>query len=255
MRLFDVIVVSLLLLNPGQTSAAEPGGDIFSAIGANDMARLEEIVAQDPSALDRRSDTGLSPLMFAAYRERPEMVAVLHDKARHLDFHEACVSGDQQAVKRFLARGQDVERRSPDGFTPLGLSVFFRQPAVARLLIEAGADVNAKASNSLQVAPIHAAIARSDLQTLQLLLENGANPDLTQQRLMRPMHEAAAAGNLPAVAMLLIFGAEPDARNEEGKTPETAALKKAMDDVSYTITRVSPSNAPSAPKRRSTISA
>ena len=47
----------------------------------------------------------------------------------------------------------------------------------------------------------------------------GANPDLSQQRLMRPVHEASAAGNLPVVAMLLLFGADPTARNEEGKTP------------------------------------
>ena len=69
---------------------------------------------------------------------------------------------DVAGVKRFLARGTDVDLRSPDGFTPLGLSVFFRQPDVARLLVEAGADVDAKASNTLQVAPIHAAVARSD---------------------------------------------------------------------------------------------
>jgi uncharacterized protein len=231
MRLRSIIFASWLFLNVSQACAAEQGGDIFSAIKANDMARLREIVEQDPSALERRSDTGLSPLMFAAYQERPEMVAVLHDKAPHLDFFEACVSGDQQAVKRFLVRGQDVERRSPDGFTPLGLSVFFRQPAIARLLMDAGADVNAKASNSLQVGPIHAAVARSDLQTLQLLLENGANPNLTQQRLMRPMHEAAAAGNLPAVAMLLMFGAEPDARNEEGKTAADFAREKGFTEI------------------------
>ena len=193
--------------------------DAFAAIRADDLAALRAIVEADRGALSRRSPQGVSPLLYAAYNERPALVAFLRDELPTLDFFEACVVGDLAAVKRFLARGTDVDLRSPDGFTPLGLSVFFRQPDVARLLVEAGADVDAKASNTLQVAPIHAAVARSDLATLQLLLEAGANPDLSQQRLMRPVHEASAAGNLPVVAMLLLFGADPAARNEEGKTP------------------------------------
>jgi ankyrin repeat protein len=191
---------------------------VFEAIRKNDIAGLRALVETDRAKAQQRSEQGISPLIFAAYNERPQMVDYLKGKLTSLDFHEACVVGDIPTVKRFLARGVDVELRSPDGFTPLGLSVFFHQPAVAKLLVEAGADVNAKASNTLQVAPIHAAVARSDFSTLQLLLEAGADPDLTQQRLLRPIHEASAAGSLPAVAMLLMFGADPAARNEEGKT-------------------------------------
>lgn len=207
--------LAMLISLAGPACAA----DAFDAIRANDLAALRAIVEADRDALSRRSPQGVTPLLYAAYSERPALVAYLRDEAPALDFFEACVVGDVAGVKRFLARGTDVDLRSPDGFTPLGLSVFFRQPDVARLLVEAGADVDAKANNSLQVAPIHAAVARSDLATLQLLLEAGANPDLTQQRLMRPIHEASAAGNLPVVAMLLLFGADPVARNEEGKTP------------------------------------
>ena len=212
---------ALLLALCGSARAAEPA--LFAPIKANDFAALRAQVEKDSATLAERSDQGVSPLLFAAYNERLEMVAFLRERTNDLSFFEACVVGDLPAVRRFLARGTNIDQRSPDGFTPLGLAVFFRQPALAKLLIEAGADVNAKASNTLQVAPIHAAVARSDLVTLQLLLEAGANPDLTQQRLMRPIHEASAAGNLPVVAMLLLYGADATARNEEGKLPSDFA--------------------------------
>ncbi|WP_447585802.1 ankyrin repeat domain-containing protein [Pseudoxanthomonas mexicana] len=212
--LFRIFVVCGVLLS-APANAADPA--LFAPIKDNNLAELTKMVGRDPALISQLSDQGVSPLLFAVYNERYEMANLLRAKTVKLSIFEACVMGDTGSVKRFITLGGDINRRSSDGFTPLGLSVFFRQPSIAKLLIDAGADVDAKATNSLQVAPIHAAVARSDLATLQLLLEAGANPNLTQQRLMRPLHEAAAAGNLPAVAMLLLFGADPKARNEEGK--------------------------------------
>lgn len=237
-----VLLCVFLMFASFASRAAEPGSDLFAAIKQNDMPRLRALVAGDPTVLATRNAQGLSPLMFAAYYERPEMVAFLHGKDTDLDFYEACVSGDKTAVKRFLALGQDIEQRHSDGFTALGLSVFFKQPEIARLLIDAGANVDAQATNTLRVAPIHAAVARSDLATLQLLLLKGADPNLAQQRLMRPLHEAAAAGNLPIVAMLLMFGADPTTRNEEGKTAADFAREKGNSEIADRLDALSRSS-------------
>jgi ankyrin repeat protein len=213
----NLIATLLALSSFSPVQASEPS-KIFELIKAGDQQQFLALLKNDSSALDVRNEQGISPLLYAAYLERSAMVDALRAQNPTLDFYEACVVGDLKRVQQLLARGQDVDVRSPDGFTPLGLSIFFKQPEVARILIDAGAALDAKASNTLQVAPIHAAVARSDLASLQLLLTHGADPDLTQQRLMRPIHEAAAAGNLPIVAMLLMFGADPQARNEERKT-------------------------------------
>lgn len=244
-RLVCLLAFSFLMATPMVSEASETPA-AFDAIKANDFARLKSLVSTKPDLVVGRSDNGISPLMYAAYMERPEMVQFLREQSPALDFYEACVAGDIDAVKRYLALGQDVNRRSPDGFTPLGLSVFFRQPNIAKLLVDAGADVDAKASNTLQVAAIHAAIARSDLVSLQLLLSKDADPNLTQQRLMRPLHEASAAGNLPAIAMLVMFGADPKARNEEGKTPADFAREKGFLEIAdrlEAIARITPAQA------------
>jgi len=215
MKRTSPLFLLLLLATCGSAHATDPV--LFAPIRSNDVPALLALTQKNPDSIAERSDQGVSPLLFAAYNERQEMVSILRERTNELSFFEACVVGDLTAVRRFIARGTDVNQYAPDGFTPLGLAIFFRQPTVAKLLIDAGANVDAKASNTLQVAPIHAAVARSDYATLQLLLEAGADPNVTQQRLMRPIHEASAAGNLPVVAMLLLYGADATARNEEGK--------------------------------------
>jgi len=116
--------------------------------------------------------------------------------------------GDFSAVQQ--AVDADPNQRnafSPDGFTVLGLAIFFRQSQVAQWLIEAGADVNLPAANARKVAPIHAACARNDLYTLRLLIAAGANPDLAQEGGFTPLRQAIATNNQEMETMLRAAGA------------------------------------------------
>ena len=100
-----------------------------------------------------------------------------------------------------------VNAFAPDGFTVLGLAIFFRQPALARYLILNGADVNLPAANARKVAPIHAACARQDLDTLKLLLDHSANPDLEQEGGFTALKAARQIGNKSMEKLLLNAGA------------------------------------------------
>lgn len=211
-------LVAALCLSAVQAATASSAEELLRAIRADDMGALARVLSNDPGSADLTLADGTTPLTQAAYLERTTMVARLQAARTSLTFFEACIVGDLTAVRRALARGQDVNQLSPDGFSPLGLAVFFRRSEVARLLIDAGADVRLRSRNALQVAPIHSAVARGDLAMLQTLLLRGADPDQTQQRLMRPIHEAAAAGATPIVAMLLMFGADPAVRSEDGRS-------------------------------------
>ena len=171
-----------------------------------------------------RNAQGVSPLSWAAYLQQPDVVELVRSRRGTPDFHEACIVGDAEVVRAGLAHGQDVDQPAADGFTPLGLAVFFGQPGIAQLLINAGADLNRRASNPQQVAPIHAAVARNDLATLELLLARGADPDLPQAQQIRPLHEAAGAGRMAAAALLLLFGADPAAEADPG--PETGGRRR-----------------------------
>jgi uncharacterized protein len=201
---------------------------LMAAIRSGDTAAVDKLLDQDPSLLAQRDANGLSPLSLAAYAERAEMLARLRERHPQPDFWEACIVGDLGRVQQVLAAGQDVNAVAPDGFTPLGLAVFFRQPALARLLLDAGADPNARASNATRVGAVHAAVARADLATLVLLLERGADPNAAQAQQVKPLHEAAASGQTAIAATLLLYGAEAGARTEGGQTASDLARAKGF---------------------------
>jgi ankyrin repeat protein len=231
-----MLAMLVMLSTPALTEEAR-FAEIESLIKSNDAVGLAAALKARPQLASTRTPAGISALAFAAYTERPEMVRIIRAHRTQLDFHEACIVGDTATIRRQLALGQDVNQRSRDGFVPLALAIFFQQPDAARLLMDAGADLNLKATNSFQVAPIHAAVARGDLKSLQALLLRGADPDLPQQRMMRPLHEAAAAGNLPAIALLLMFGADVSLRNEEGKSPADFARENGHLELAKRVAR------------------
>lgn len=248
MRAAAAALAAILLLWSSPAARADAASDLFAAIRANDEQAVETLLAREPSVVNAAGPNGVTPLMQAAYLERPLIVERLRRAKRELNFYEACIVGDMPSLRAQLARGQNVNAFSPDGFPPLGLAVFFRQPEAARLLIESGADVNARAQNTFAVAPIHAAVARGDIATLQLLLLRGADPNFPQQRLLRPLHEAAASGSVPIVAMLLMFGADPNAISEDGRTAADFARASGHADLAKQLERLAQDRSPALAK-------
>jgi ankyrin repeat protein len=118
-----------------------------------------------------------------------------------------------------------LDTKSADGYPPLGLAIFFRQPDVAKFLIECGADVNAAADNQQRVAPLHAAAAVGDRETMKLLLERGADPNARQQVDFTPLHGAASRGDVEMAKMLIAHGADPAARSSDGMDAAAFAVK------------------------------
>lgn len=191
--------------------------ELLDAIQANRPDEVERLLRAQPQLAAGRSQNGLSPISLAAYLGRPALVELIRAHRGEPDFFEVCLLGEESAVRARLAAGQDVNAFAPDGFTPLGLAAYFGHAAVAKLLLDGGADVNARARNPQQVGPIHAAVSRSDVAMLQLLLKRGADPNLPQQQLFRPLHGAAANGNSTIAGLLLLFGADAAGKTAAGK--------------------------------------
>lgn len=234
-RHFKALAMALaLVISTG--ALASQAEELLKAVRANDTATIDRLLQANPESATAPLPDGTTALTQAAYLERPALVERLRKAAPTLSFFEACIVGDVAQVRKALALGQNVDQLSPDGFSPLGLAVFFRQPEVAKVLIDAGANVRARSNNTLRVAPIHSAIARGDLAMLQTLLLSGADPDQTQQRLLRPIHEAAAAGSMPIVAMLLMFGADVAAPSEDGRTPADFAAGSGHAELAKRLT-------------------
>jgi ankyrin repeat protein len=189
---------------------------LLDAVAQRDTATALALADAEPKLLRQRSAAGLSPLTLAAYMGDADLVAALRARRGEPDFFEALILGDVDVVERAIAAGQDIEQRAPDGFTPLGLAVFFRHGGIAHRLLDAGADVNARADNPQRVGALHAAVARSDTAMVEALLARGASVDLPQQQGITPLHAAAGAGRADIIDMLRRAGADPKYRDENG---------------------------------------
>ena len=81
--------------------------------------------------------------------------------------------GDLPAMKRYIAEGADVNAPDDDlNILPLAWSVLHGQTEAARLLIENGADVNMKDDKGS--TPLHGAAVFGRADVAKLLIENGA---------------------------------------------------------------------------------
>ena len=179
----------------------------------------------------------MSEILQALYHGNVEEARRLAAGAS-LTIAEASALGDLERVQSLLTEDPSLrDARSDDGFPALGLAIFFRQPHVARFLIEQGADVNAAAENAQRVAPLHAAAAVRDRETTELLLAHGADPNAKQQLDYTPLHGAASRGDMELAKVLLAHGAEREARGSDGKTPAEIAEKYGHPELAEWLRR------------------
>jgi uncharacterized protein len=164
--------------------------------------------------------TGLSQIMIALYHGRKDVVQQLLASGVELNVYEAAGTGQTQRLRELIAADPSVVNSySSDGFTPLGLSVFFGHPDNVNALLEAGADVNLPSRETMKVTPLASASAANQLEIARVLIEHGANVNARASNDFTPLHESAASGRIEFAKLLLEHGADVNARDGDGKTP------------------------------------
>ena len=115
---------------------------------------------------------------------------------------EAALYGEADSVKRLLEAGANPNTRNAVGATPLMRAV----PDVGkmRLLLDAGADVNAR-SDDLRSALVIASGIVGAAPALQLLLDYGADPSSWNASETPPLREAARVDDPEMFALLLEY--------------------------------------------------
>lgn len=205
---------------------------LFAAIHTNNLEGVKLLVQAEPELLTAVSPSGLSPVLFAAYYHRPDILRHLIEAGAPLNIFEAAAAGEGERVRELLDENPLlVNAVSPDGFTPLGLAAFFGREEVASELLAQGADVNAVSENAMQVQPLHSAVAGNHAQLAEALVEAGANVNATQHGGFTPLMGAAQNGNAALVAFLLERGANMAARTEDGRDAYALAAEENHESV------------------------
>ncbi len=196
--------------------------DLLQAIDAGDEAAVDAMLGADPDLAAARDGHGVSATMHALYRGRPAIAEQLASALPALDVFEVAALARADRVRELLAADPSLARASsPDGFTALHYTAFFggRDAAtVARALLDAGADVDARSANDFDVLPIHSACAGNHDDVVAVLIAAGADVNATQRGGYTPLHGAAQNGAETTVDRLLAAGADRTARTDDGRT-------------------------------------
>jgi hypothetical protein len=141
----------------------------------------------------------------------------------------AASQGDELSVKDLLREGARVDslyipplqegedvRVQPSGCMPLHAAAENGSTAVAQLLLQRGAPINACDRDG--ATALHRAAYWGQHEVIGLLLEHGADPSACDHDLMTPLHNAAIRGMSQVARGLMAAGSPVDAGDESGDT-------------------------------------
>ena len=153
-------------------------------------------------------------------------------------------------IRLLIDAGADVNAAYKSGETPFYIACFKGLESVVKKMLKCGAKVD---GNSVRKLPLNAACRHKYMPVVQLLLTNGANPNLQEEgcdsryRRSFPLHIAAAGRNSELAEFLLKHGADVDVVDTDGNT----ALHHAIE---YYTRRIRKSRSPYSDDCRNAMS-
>ncbi len=205
--------------------------DFFTAIKQGDFDEVKKRLESDPGLIHAR-EKGLSPILVAVYHRQAEIAEFLAAKTVVLTVFEAAALGKTTHIIRLLAHQPElVNAYADDGFQPLGLACFFGHFETAEYLVKAGAMVNSPSRNGLNVTPLQSAAAGGHLEIVQMLLKNGANPNVRETGGFTPLHAASENGDVEMIHALILAGADLHAKSADGRLPLDLAQANSHTDA------------------------
>ena len=136
------------------------------------------------------------------------------------------------AIARLLLHaGAKVDAQAGDGRTPLFCAAQHGRRALAKALLDAGANVNQPDKDGRSPLAICRDAPADGVEIAALLVEHGADVKSRDSAHMTALHWAALLGNLKMADLLLQHGAELEARQEIQRTPLWLAAAGGHPDV------------------------
>ena len=208
-----------------QTAANTPEQEFFDSMKKGDAAHVEAMLRQQPALLKATYRNGITPVLFAVYTKHRDMAELLITKfGVEPNFFESTATGRIERVREMLKKDPSlIHAWSADGWTALHLN--FNNIEMARLLMDAGADLNVNSRNKLNATPLQGAAANNWIELAKLYLSRGANVNCRSGDGISPLAEAAANGFLDFANLLIQNGADINQKDDKGKTALAYALE------------------------------
>lgn len=150
--------------------------------------------------------------------------------------------GHADVVALLLEHGADPNQRNLDGGFPLTSGCLKPgRSAVIKLLLDAGADVKLTSQSVGEVSALHHASLWGDPEMLKLLIEAGAEVDARTESGLTPLMMAVRHDNLDNLKTLLRAGADLAAEDQDGANALVWSTKRKSKECEKELKRVTQS--------------
>lgn len=188
-------------------------GPLHRIVTGLSCADLQTQLDLEPSRIDDPDGSGMTPLMWAAYR------------------------GSYTYLEVLLSQGAQIDLRDSVGRTALTLAIEATSMKCAKALLTAGANPNI--ADDRGFSPAHKLYffkSSLDSESMATLLHvRGANLDAKDIDGWTPLHYATDSGSHEAVVALINHGADTNACTDDGITPIGFAVYRRDDKISETL--------------------
>jgi len=178
-----------------------------------------EFLIEKGADINASNNQGVTPLAIAKQQKHTEIVELLQKHGAQDDsdaapeeskpaksLHEAAAEGDSQQVKALIAEGVNVNGGDGRDNPPLCRAVKAGSMDVVKLLVEAGADVNAG-----NWPPLCVAVDEDNVPIAKYLIEKGANIDIPEGWTALQQAPYANASSLEMIKLLIAKGGDVNA--------------------------------------------
>ena len=185
------------------------------------------VSGHDPLPLEKRvhGDDNDAPVIYETHREGGSVPAIPGPPlGARQQFLDAVRKGSLDNVKTWLAQGMDINARNESGEGALHV---VRDPKVAVFLIQNGIDLEMR-DDTLGMTPLF----HHEIGIAKVLIDAGADVNARSHRGNTPLMWYAYSGYLEGIRYLAKRGADINARNYDGQTALDIAERFASQDVS-----------------------
>jgi ankyrin repeat protein len=215
-----------MLIAIALAAAADPAA-FLAAVRTQDLPGVQRMLEQDPSLASARDDKGsavssaLGTRVGEGFlpRRRNRVLDALLRRHPQLTPWEVCSVGTAEQVRTEVEKDAAfVKTYSKNGWTPLHAAAYGDNVAAIAVLVQAGADVNARAKNKFDNTPLQVSMLTQSVRAAKALVDAGADVNARQAEGFTALQGAAESGDVESIRLLLAAGADPAVVTPSGKT-------------------------------------
>jgi ankyrin repeat protein len=208
-----------LLLN-GMERYKEAGKNLRNAVEAHRTGRaLRSVDKTYPSHGPRREEDeeALRVMDDLLIDDKGAAMEAKYKEDGQTPLSWAAQNGHKAMMRLLIDKGANIEAKDEDGRTPLWWAARKGHEAMVRLLIDKGANIQGK--NTHGQTPLWWAARNGHEAVVRLLVDKGANIETKNTHGQTPLWWAAQNGHEAVVRLLIDKGANIEAKDRDGLTP------------------------------------